>query len=133
MHAMTLKAQNSTFDNVLPNLLYDWSEIIDREVVPHFLQDGCVLKPDAIIIEVSKLYNFSLSVPLRIIIKPDEGGWLAETLDIPLYAYGDSYSTALHNIKKEIESLYIDLMEDNNYSDMWLEIKSLLSQIMRAA
>lgn len=67
------------------------------------------------------MYNFNLSVPLRIIVKPNGSGWLVEMLDVPLYAYGETCSMAIHNIKKEIESLYSDLMEDDNYSDMWLE------------
>lgn len=133
MQVTTLKnlPQNSTFDNTLPDMLLYWSEIVDRERVPQFPQDSCILEADSIIIEVSKLYNFNLSVPLRIIVKPNGSGWLVEMLDVPLYAYGETCSMAIHNIKKEIESLYSDLMEDDNYSDMWLEIKSLLSKIMR--
>ena len=49
---------------------------------------------------------------------------------MPLYGYGETEGEALDNLKAEIESLYFDLMEDDNFSPDWIEIKERLNQII---
>ena len=84
------------------------------------------------ILEITTLPNYRLRAPIKITIQPDNGGWLAEAASLFLYAYGDTYIEALLKIRREVESLYHDLMEDDNFSDSWLAIKSLLAKIVES-
>lgn len=79
---------------------------------------------------ISTLITKQLATPLEIIVEPDDEGMLARTIDIPLYGYGDDTIEAIRNLKSEIESLYADLLEDDNFTDEWLNIKKLLKSII---
>ncbi len=62
------------------------------------------------------------------IIESDDEGFIARTIDLPLYGYSEDPIEALQNLKYEIESLYDDLMEDNNFSQEWLNYKKFLQE-----
>ncbi len=75
---------------------------------------------------IHRLANHNLSGPLWIVVEPDDEGFIARCADLPLYGYGDDVIEAVGNLKFEIESLYDDLMEDDNFTEDWLRIKSFL-------
>jgi predicted RNase H-like HicB family nuclease len=65
---------------------------------------------------------------LSVIVEPDYGGFIAKMPDLPVYGYGDDREEAINNLKIEIESLYEDLMQDDNFTDEWLQIKEFLKK-----
>lgn len=75
---------------------------------------------------IHRLLKYNLSTPLWIIVEPDDNGIIARCADLPLYGYGDDATEAINNLKFEIDSLYDDLMEDDNFTEDWLKIKSFL-------
>ncbi len=80
---------------------------------------------------IHRLPNQNLSGPLWIVVEPDDDGFIARRADLPLYGYGDDVIEAVGNLKFEIESLYDDLMEDDNFTEDWLRIKTFLrSKVM---
>jgi hypothetical protein len=68
----------------------------------------------------------SLKSPLDVFIEPDEEAFLTRTPDLPLYGMGDSPVEAIDMLKREIESLYDDLMEGGDFTDNWAHIKTFL-------
>ncbi len=82
-------------------------------------------------LEISFLPSYRVNVPIKINITPDDDGWRVETQDMPLYAFGDTYNEAIANIQQAIESLYVDLMEDDDFSPLWLRVKENLRTIVR--
>jgi hypothetical protein len=80
------------------------------------------------IVKINFLPNKNLRVPIEVTIQRDGEGFIARTLEIPLYGYGEDYYEAIAALKREIESLYDDLMEDDNFTDDWLKIKKFLRE-----
>jgi uncharacterized protein YqgQ len=81
-------------------------------------------------IKINLLPSKNLKIPLDAIVEPDGEGFIARTVDLPLYGYGDDRIEAIEMLKYEIESLYDELMEDDNFSDEYLRIKRFLSERM---
>jgi hypothetical protein len=79
-------------------------------------------------IRVSFLPNKSLKIPIDAVLERDGEGYIARTLEMPLYGSGEDAWQAIDALKWEIESLYDDLMEDDNFADEWLKIKEFLRQ-----
>lgn len=79
-------------------------------------------------IKIQRLPNKNLKIPLDAIVDFDEAGYLARATDLPLYGYGDDSIEAIEMLKREIESLYDELREDDSFSDEWLKIKSFLTE-----
>ena len=79
-------------------------------------------------IKINLLPNKTLKIPLDAIVEPDEKGFIVRLTDLPLYGYGEDPKEAIEMLKREIESLYEDLMEDDEFSDEWLRIKKFLSE-----
>ena len=77
-------------------------------------------------IKIHFLPHKRLRIPLDAVLEPDENGYIARTAEIPLYGSGGTPEEAVDMLKREIESLYNDLMEDDQYSDEWLRIKVFL-------
>ena len=67
---------------------------------------------------------------LDAVIEPDGDGFIARTVDLPLYGSGEDVIEAVDMLKREIVSLYEDLMEDDDFSDEWLKIKVFLKKII---
>ena len=78
------------------------------------------------ITKITFLPNKELKAPLEVVVERDGEAFLARTLEIPLYGQGGDVIEAVNVLKYEIESLYDDLMEDDNFSDEWLRIKEYL-------
>jgi len=81
---------------------------------------------DHMTININRLTSRLLKTALTVIMESDADGYIAKTLDLPVYGYGDDHDEAMDNLKKEIESLYDDLVEDDNLTDEWLKIKMIL-------
>lgn len=79
-------------------------------------------------IKINLLPTKKLKAPLDVIVEPDADGFIARTIDLPLYGCGNDPTESVEMLKREIESLYTDLMEDDNFSDEWLRIKSFLAE-----
>jgi len=79
-------------------------------------------------IKIQRLPNKNLKIPLDAIVEFDEAGYLARATDLPVYGYGDDSIEAIEMLKREIESLYNDLMADDDFSDEWIEIKKFLAE-----
>ncbi|MGO9147794.1 MAG: type II toxin-antitoxin system HicB family antitoxin [Desulfomonilia bacterium] len=76
---------------------------------------------------IDSLPNKKLKTPINIIIEPDDEGFFASSPDIPsLYGCGDTRIEAVEMLRREIESLYEDLMGDDQFTDDWDDIKKLL-------
>lgn len=82
-------------------------------------------------VSIRSLHTKRLLAPLSAIVERDDGGYIAQTIDLPLYGAGATPVEAVDALRWEIESLYEDLMEDNQFSDDWLKRKKLLSAIIR--
>jgi len=80
------------------------------------------------IMHIQRLPHKTLINPLDVIVEPDDDGFLARTPDFPLYGYGKDRMEAIEMLKREIESLYEDLMEDDNFSEEWINIKRFLTE-----
>ena len=70
----------------------------------------------------------SFKSPLDVFIETDEECFLARTPDLPLYGMGDSPVEAIEMLKREIESLYDDLLEGDDFTDNWAHIKAFLEK-----
>ena len=81
-------------------------------------------------VQLHTLVTKRLLSPLSVIVEREENGYLAQTIDMPLYGFGDTANEAISTLQAEIESLYHDLMQDNKFSDEWLMRKKLLSAIV---
>jgi len=49
---------------------------------------------------------------------------------MPLYGSGETALDAVRSLQADIESLYFDLLEDDNFSDEWMARKKLLSALV---
>ena len=92
-----------------------------RERVEALLKHG-----EALTVEINRLPRKILSSPLTAIVEPDGDGFIARSPDLPLYGYSEDRIEAVEMLKDEIESLYEDLMEDDNFSEDYLKIKHFL-------
>jgi len=83
-------------------------------------------------ISLEKLIDFNLKAPINIRVKPDEDGYIAESVNLPLYGCAATRNDAIEMLKREIESLYNDLSEDDNFTDDWLRVKRYLQSLIEA-
>lgn len=79
-------------------------------------------------VSLSRLKHRHLKIPLSVIVEPDDDGFIAKTPELPLYGYGEDRDEAIDNLKIEIESLYADLMQDDNFTEEWIQIKAFLKE-----
>jgi hypothetical protein len=82
-------------------------------------------------LEIKTLKRYELKQPLEAILESDDGGFIARTVDLPLFGYGEDTIEAVENLKHEVESLYFDLMEDDNFSEEWIKTKKFLKTIFK--
>ncbi|MEF8846179.1 MAG: hypothetical protein V5A59_11950 [Bacteroidales bacterium] len=87
-------------------------------------------KPDFQIVNIHMLKSLRLNKPLSISIEFDAEHYLAKSIDLPIYAIGDDVEDAISNLKIELENLYYELIEDDDFSDEWLRYKKLLKDLI---
>jgi hypothetical protein len=78
------------------------------------------------VVHISRLPNYNLNTAIDVIVEPDDEGFIARSVDLPLYSYSDDSLEAIESLKYEIETLYDDLKEDDNFTSEWLRIKDYL-------
>ncbi len=82
-------------------------------------------------IKINLLPTKSLKRPLDAVVELDGAdGFIAKTTDLPLFGIGDDPLEATEMLKREIESLYEDLSEDDSFSEDWLRVKRFLNEII---
>jgi hypothetical protein len=86
-----------------------------------------VRRPSMSFVKINFLVTRNLRIPIDAVMESDETGFTAQALELPLYGSGDDPKEAIEMLKREIESLYEDLSEDDNFSEDWLRIKKYLS------
>lgn len=79
-------------------------------------------------VEIAVLPHTLLRQPLSALLEHDGNGFIARSIDLPLFGYGDDPIEAVNTLKFEIESLYRDLMEDDKFSPEWLNYKRFLQE-----
>ena len=79
-------------------------------------------------VRVNSLPDKILKGPLDIVVEADGDGYIARTVDFPLYGNGDDPIEAIDMLKREIESLYDDLMNGDDFTEEWLKIKRFLAE-----
>ena len=87
-------------------------------------------KNEAIIIKLNMLETKRLRSPLDVIIEEDGEGFIARAVDFSLFGCGDDRIEAIEALKFEIESLYFDLLEDDNFTEEWLSTKNFLKELI---
>jgi hypothetical protein len=124
------------FDNYSPNVisLLDKYPIVGTNIWVQNPSPSDANKLESLsqtrIIKITLLPNKKLRESIDAILEPDDEGYIVRTIDLPLYGYGDDPIEAIQNLKYEIESVYDDLMEDDNFSEEWLKYKSYLGRII---
>jgi hypothetical protein len=81
-----------------------------------------------VLVKLNFVAGRRLKTPLEVVIERDDEGFIARSVDLPLYGYGDDQYEALDCLKREIDSLYHDLMQDNEFTSEWLQIKKFLQE-----
>lgn len=80
-------------------------------------------------VKIQHLPHHNLKIPLDVIVEPDDIGYIARSIDLPLYAHSENDSLeAVEALKSEIESLYEDLLEDDDFTPEFLRIKKFLNR-----
>ena len=77
-------------------------------------------------VRINRLVHKKLKVPLDVLVEPDANGFIARTIDLPIYGFGDDPFEALTILKREIEMVHDELMADNLFTPDWLRIKEFL-------
>ncbi len=78
-------------------------------------------------VRVNSLPNKILKGPLDIVVEADGDGYIARAVDLPIYGNGDDPIEAIDMLKREIESLYDDLMNGDDFTEDWMKIKRFLA------
>lgn len=82
------------------------------------------------IFKIDQLIKFRLKKPLYVTVEKDGPGFLAKCKGLPLYGYDEDLHIAVNKLKQEIENLFIELEEDQNYSSEWKVMHSFLRRII---
>ena len=81
-------------------------------------------------VRIIDLISKTLKKPLMAIIEKDDEGYIAHTVDLPLYGFGGTMMEAIDNLKYEIETTYDELKQRDNLSEEWAKYKKFLSEII---
>jgi len=80
---------------------------------------------------ICDLPKYKLMSPIECsVLRDEDGSYLVECPSLNLYSSGVSRQEAVENCKENIVSLYEDLMENDAFSDDWIEIKKALRNII---
>jgi hypothetical protein len=79
------------------------------------------------VFRINMLPNKEVRIPIDAILERDGEGFVARTIELPLYGYGLDPIDAINMLKDEIESLYDDLIEDDDFTDDWIRARKYLS------
>ena len=79
-------------------------------------------------INTLKKYDLTESIPVN--VENEDGIVTVSIPDPPLYGEGNDIHEALDMLKDEIEDVYEDLNEDDNFADIWLGRRDYLNSII---
>lgn len=79
-------------------------------------------------VRINSLPSKILRGSLDVVVEVDGDGYIARTVDLPLYGHGEDAVDAIGMLKHEIESLYDDLMNGDDFTEDWLKIKRFLAE-----
>lgn len=82
------------------------------------------------IIEVNSLITKKLRRSLSVYLEADGNGYIARSVDLPLYSFEEDIQQAINSLKMDIETLITELNEDDNFSAEWLNYKAFLNSIV---
>lgn len=82
-------------------------------------------------VRIIDLPGKTLSSPILAFVRYDETHYLAECIEVPIYAIGNSMKESLSNLKEQLLELYDELKDDDELSDEWLKHKSYLKGIIK--
>jgi ATP-dependent exoDNAse (exonuclease V) beta subunit len=77
----------------------------------------------SVAVKIQLIAGRTLTTPLDVIVEPDDEGFIARCVDLPLFGYGDDQYEAVECLRKEIDSLYHDLIQDEDATEEWLQIR----------
>ncbi|UCD86675.1 MAG: hypothetical protein JSV01_02540 [Desulfobacterales bacterium] len=89
---------------------------------------GAALAGPIVRVQLNRLPHKILRLPLDVLVERYDQGFLARTPDLPLYGYGEDRMEAIDMLKREIESLFDDLLENDHLGVEWLNIKRFLQE-----
>ncbi|GAB6036174.1 hypothetical protein JCM15519_07330 [Fundidesulfovibrio butyratiphilus] len=82
-------------------------------------------------IDIHRLIDLFLKIPLHVIIEPDEEYWIARCPDLPLlYGTDESPYEAVEMLKREVESTYYELMGEAKMSKRLFAMFNFLSGVI---
>jgi predicted RNase H-like HicB family nuclease len=82
-------------------------------------------------VRIRSLDHRRLVHPIDVVVEPDGDGFIAKTPELTeVFGFGDAASEAVDSLKREIESLYEDLMQDDNFTPAWLRVKTFLKNLV---
>lgn len=82
------------------------------------------------IVRIHTLPHKLLASPIDATLERDRDGFIARAVDLPLYGSADDAIEAIEALKEDIEALYEELMEDDDFSEEWLRYKAFLSKVV---
>ena len=125
-----ISIEQTQTEHIISDKINDYKTGFNKQ--PFFMSDishNVIFEQKPTHIKIDKLLKYNLSNPLLFTLEPDDDGFIAKCPDLPtLYGYGDDQAEAINNLKFEIDSLYDDLMEDDNFTNDWLKIKFFLQK-----
>lgn len=87
--------------------------------------------PQVLQVPINRLVTYSLRKPIACMVEPDDDEWLAQVPDIPqVFGLGKTTTLAVQALMDEIESLYDDLLESDDFTPDWLALRSYLKGII---
>lgn len=123
------------------DIVITWQEPVEQHATGHWsvlaewgewetatLDKLALEKDPPFVLEINLIGSKRLRRPLSAIVEQDDGAYLAQLTDLPLYGHGESVSEAIEALKRELASLYEDLTEDDNFTEDWLRIKKFLRE-----
>ena len=80
--------------------------------------------------KINTLFKYDLLEPIHVNVENEDGIVTVSIPDPPLYGNGNDIHEALGMLKNEIEDIYEELNEDDNFSDIWLKRRKYLNSII---
>ncbi len=85
---------------------------------------------DVIVVKLNMLVTKRLHSQIEIMVEPDDDGFIARSIDFPIFGFGEDRFDAIDAFKHELESLYFDLTDDDDFSDEWQNLTKYLKEIV---
>ncbi|MCF8092528.1 MAG: hypothetical protein K9K40_08705, partial [Desulfotignum sp.] len=107
--------------------VYQTDNIYQDHKLETIIEEVKKLKENQVtIIQLHTLVTKRLRSPIEVLLEPDGDGFIARSVDVPVFGYGDDRVEAVDAFKHELESLYFDLTEDDEFTDDWHAIRDYL-------